>query len=263
MRKRLLIVVLILMVVLTSALVSGCGESGSSSNDNSGSSSGSTSSSDAEEEQEQEETEPEAKVEDVAWEVGEPIFTVWTDSIDSRWIQVMVPVTNTGAKNLYYDEVQLDIEDAEGHLIESMDLLSFYPQIIQPGETGWVYEETTFESESEPGNVITHIDFSEAKAECIRFDVSDLDIRGDEYGGITVTGRVENTTDEEQSMIEIVAFLYDENNILIGRASDTLSSLKAGEKVGFSATSFSLPDSVSFEAIANYEVVAYPFQFQW
>ena len=259
MRKKVLAIILVLTVVLMAAFISGCGSSESSSSGSSGSNSGNSTPNESEKPQE----EPEEKVEEVAWEEGEPVITVWTNSIGSRWIQVMVPVTNTGTKNLYSDSVTLDIEDAEGHLIDTMDLLSFYPQVLQPGETGWVYEETTLESESDPAKVITHIDFSEATVDCIRFEVSDLDIRGDDFGDITVTGRIENATDEEQTMIDVVVFLYDANDMMIGKASDLVSSLKAGEKMGFSANSFALPDSVDVNAVARYEVVAYPYQFQW
>lgn len=252
--KSIRIVIFLLLVALIMGVLAGCGSSESSSGS---SSSGGGSTNDSEEAEEVEE------VEEVAWEEGEPYFITWENSIGSRWIQVIVPVLNTGTKNLYYDSVKLDLEDEAGHLIDSLDSLSFFPQIIQPGEVGYVYEETTLDTDAEVGNIITHIDFSEAKVDCIRFDISDLDIRDDGYGDITVTGRVENNTEEEETMVEIVALLFDENDVLIGKAGDLVSSLKAGEKTGFSATSFALPDTVTVDQVANYIVVAYPFQFQW
>ena len=266
MKNKKFVVIMILIIALATMALSACGssDSGSSSNSSSSSSNSSSSSSNSgAENNSSNNAEPEEKVEDVAWEVGEAIINVWTNSIESKWIQVMVPVTNTGAKNLYFNSAKLDVEDESGHLLESMDYLSFYPEVLQPGETGWVYEETTFENEGAPANVIPHLDFDEATVDCIRFNISDLDIRGDEYGDITVTGRIENNTDEEQTMINVVAFLYDENDMLIGMATTLEDSLKPGDKMGFSATSFSLPDSVNMDLIARYEVMAYPFQLQW
>lgn len=264
MKNKKTVVIIVLIIALAVMALSACGssDSGSSSSSSSSSTSNSSSSSSVESNSSSN-AEPEEKVEDVAWEVGDAIINVWTDSIESKWIQVMVPVTNTGSKNLYFNSAKLDVEDETGHLLESMDYLSFYPEVLQPGETGWVYEETTFENEGEPANVIPHIDFDEATVDCIRFNISDLDIRGDEYGDITVTGRVENNTDEEQTMINVVAFLYDENDMLVGMATTLEDSLKPGDKIGFSATSFSLPDSVNVDRIAKYEVMAYPFQLQW
>ena len=259
--KKVLTIVLVAMLSLA-IVACGSSDSGSSSGDKKEE----TETEEAEEEAEAEAEEAaEEEVEEVAWEVGEAQAVVWANSIDTQWVQMIVPVTNTGSKNLYLDSAKIDLEDETGHLIDSKDYISGYPQVIQPGETAYYYEETTLEGvEAENITAIPHVDLSEAKVECIRLDVSDLDIVDDGYGDLKVTGRVENNTGEDQDSVYIVAFFYDGEGKLIGSALDlSFDTLTAGDKVGFSATSYSLPSDVTLDAIANYEVVAFPYQFQF
>ena len=267
MKKKIIVVLMVFALCI--GVLAACG-GGSNSGSNGGSNGGSSGSSDnnssneakpTEENKEEPKEEPKDK-DKVEWAVGDPIFNLWTDSIGSQWIQVMVPVSNTGSTNLYFESATLDIEDESGHLIDTLDYLSFYPEVLQPGETGWVYEETTFEGDSEPENIIHHLSFSKAKVECIRFEVSDTDIKEDSFGDIEVTGRVENKTDKDETFVNVVALFYDAGGMLIGTAFDYID-VKAGEKIGFSASTFSMPDSVTLDAIAEYVVLAYPTQFQW
>jgi predicted glycoside hydrolase/deacetylase ChbG (UPF0249 family) len=55
----------------------------------------------------------------------------------------------------------------------------------------------------------------EATVDCIRYETSDVTISDEEFGGIKVTGRVENTTDEDGSLVVVAVFLYDENGDFI------------------------------------------------
>lgn len=257
MKKILALIISICMIVSLAA----CGSSGSSSD---------SKDDDKKEEATEEATEEEAEeeepaAEEVAWEVGEAVVNTWVDSIDSRWIQMIVPVTNTGTKNLYLESAKFDLEDETGHLLTTKDLISAAPEVIQPGEVAYYYEETTLDGiDAETIIAVPHVSLEEAKVDCIRLDVSDLDIKGSEYGDIEVTGRVENNTGEDQSSVYIAAFMFDADNKLIARAIDlSFDSLPAGEKVGFSASTFSLPDGVTVDSVANYTVVAYPMQFQF
>lgn len=198
------------------------------------------------------------------WEVGKGRVTTWEDSIGSTWAQIIVPVTNTGDADLYLSSGSMDLEDETGHLVDSKTLVSVYPEVLKPGETAYYYEETTLEEGGGSAlSVVPHIKAEKAKVECKRFELSDLELKNEQYGGVALTGRVENTSDNAESMIYVAGFLYDANHEMIATLFTILSDeLAPGEKIGFSASTFSVPDSVTAEAVDHYEVYAYPLQFQ-
>jgi len=262
--KKVAVFALILM--LTIALTACGGSGGSSGQSEEARSAEETADAEASETEEQEAEPEETPVkEEAAWEVGEAGVKVWTDSIGTQWIQIIVPVTNTGTKDLFVSDCKIDVEDSSEHLLDSIDYVEGYPQIIQSGETAWYYEETTFDGDASGGvNVLPHVSVKESKTKCIRLGVSDLDIKDSGYGDLTVTGRVENTTDEEQSSVYIVAFMYDSEGKLIAQAYDIMMDpIAAGDKMGFSMSTFSVPDDVTLDSVANYEVIAFPYQFQF
>ena len=74
-------------------------------------------------------------------------------------------------------------------------------------------------------------------------------------------GRVKNTTNEEDSLICIVANFFDKNGKLIGQQSDIITGkLAAGETQGFETSNITC--QLDADDIATYDVVAFPFQFQ-
>lgn len=199
-----------------------------------------------------------------AYEVGGGRVVTYTNSIGTEWVIITVPVTNTGDTNLYLSSGTMDIEDQDGHLIDSKSLVSVYPEVLQPGETAWYYEETMLDGSSGLElKVLPHVEVEKAKIDCVRYDVTDVTISDETYGGIKVTGRVENTTDEDESMPYVVVLMYDANGQLLGTALDIVDGLNAGEKKGFSASSLSSYKELKTSNIASYEVYAYPNKFQF
>lgn len=257
----------IMLCMLMSVGVTACGSSSSSSTQPTPSANEENNAEADAEEAEAEEPEGESvsSGDSTAWEVGEGKVVTWTDSIGSGWVQIIVPVTNTGTDNLYLSTGTMDLEDETGHLVDSRSMVSVYPDVIQPGETAFYYEETTLEIEENTTlKVVPHVEVSKAKVDCIRYDVSDLTLKDEEYGGIALTGRVENTTEEEGSMVYVTALLYGSGNEPLAQAFTILDkNLAAGDKIGFSASTFSVPDSVTMDAVDHYEVFAYPTQFQF
>ena len=250
MKKAIRIMSLTLVLVLLALMAMGCGNgtSGSSSSGTDGGQGMVALNNDA-----------------PKWEVGEGTATVYQDSIGGTWVQVKVPVKNIGDTNLYLSAATMDLEDASGQLFDSISLVSVYPQVIQPGETAWYYEETTLDESPESDlTVVPHEEVQKATIDCMRYDISEVKITNESYGGIKVTGRVENKTEKDGSLVYVVAFLYDENDELLCQAFTILTNdLKAGDKVGFSATTFSNQDSFKAENVARYEVYAYPDEWQF
>ncbi|MPM86395.1 hypothetical protein SDC9_133484 [bioreactor metagenome] len=207
-----------------------------------------------------------AETKEASYEVTYTNCKLWKDSIGSVWGQTIVEISNTGTENLYLSTGSYDLEDKDGNLVASKTLVSTYPDVLAPGEKGYMYEETTLDDvdTSMALTVIARPDVEKSTSELVRFPVTDTKISDAEYGGVKMLGRVENTSKEAQSMVYIVAFLYDSNGTMIGSMFTILSDeLAAGDKIGFEMQGFSLPDNVTASSVANYVVYAYPYQMQF
>lgn len=214
----------------------------------------------------QEPAEPQP-AEGAAWECTYQNARTYTNSIGATWVQAIVEITNTGSKNLYLSSGAYDLEDADGDLVAAQTLVSEYPSVLAPGEKGYMYEETTLDEYSGDGelSILPRPDVKEATVDLVRYETSEISVSNDTFGGIKVTGRVENTTAETaDGMVYIVAFFYDANGVPVGSAFTILTEeLAAGAKIGFEFTGFSLPDDVTADTVADTVVYAYPLQYQF
>jgi len=200
-----------------------------------------------------------------AWEVGEGGVNAYENSIGTPWVQIAVPVQNTGNTNLYLSAGTMDLEDANGHLVDSKSMVSVYPKVIKPGEVAWYYDDTTLQAAPDsPLTVVPRVDVAPAKVDCIRYETSDVAFSEDSFGDIKVTGRVENTTDQPGSLVEVVILMYDADENFRGVISTYLDGdLNPGDKAGFSASSLGSHGNLRLADIANYRIYAYPTQYQF
>ncbi len=201
-----------------------------------------------------------------SYEITYSSATTTVNSIGTVWLQTIVEINNNGTVPLYLNTSSYDLEDAEGNLVAAQSLVSCYPEVIDPGEKGYMYEDTTLDGGTggQSYTVIPHLEVSTAVVERIRLGVSDFTLSADEYSGLKFLGRVENTTDTAQSYVYVVAFLYDAQNKLIGIMYNVLTDeIAPGEKKGCEINSFGLPDNITVESVDHYDIVAYPSQIQF
>ena len=204
-----------------------------------------------------------AKSGEALYELGEGIVKIWSDSLDSNWIMVAVPVKNTGGTNLFISSCTIDVENEKGELEQTINSVSAMPQVIKPNETAYYFEETTYDGKSKENlKLIPHVQIEEATVDCVRYDVSEIKVKDNEYSGASVTGRVENKTSEAGTSVYIVANLFDKDGKFLCQEFTILDNdLPAGDKVGFETS----PYSFDFKAkdVGKYEVYAYPDQYQF
>jgi hypothetical protein len=182
------------------------------------------------------------------------------------WVQSIIEIKNTGTSSLYLSSGAYDLEDEDGNLIKSSSLVSVYPDVIDPGEKAYYYEETTIGELDDVMDlkILPRPDVKKAKIDHLRFALSDIALTDDQYGGIKIRGRVENTTDESHNLVYIVAILFDSNKIPIGRIfTIIMEDIPPGDKIGFEASSFSMPSDITTADVDSYEVFSYPTQFQF
>ena len=206
---------------------------------------------------------PEVKIQ---YEITYKNVVSWVNSIGTTWVQVIAEITNTGTAPIYLSSSSYDLEDSNGQIIASKQYISTYPDVIKSGEKGYLYDETTLENTINGVlSVIPRIKAKPAKVPCIRYEVSEISITDTDFFGPKMVGRIKNsTTNDEDGTIYVVAILYDSNKKPIGVLLDLIyEDLPAGEKIGFEATSLSLPENVTSNSIDSYLVIAYPNQYQF
>lgn len=201
----------------------------------------------------------------VAYETGEPGLTVW-DRDGTIWVEVTQTVTNTGSANLYLSDARFDIEDGSGSLVETYDMASIVPMVIEPGETAYFYGCTTADHITDPSGTYTAIpgfDVAEAKIERVRFPVADVSMSDESIGTyIDIIGRVENTSNKDESMCYVYLVLFDADGAVIDIES-TYVDVAAGEKASFNTSTIASPRDITIADIGSYQAYAYPLDFQF
>ncbi len=192
--------------------------------------------------------------------------TYWKNSIGTYWVQAIVQVTNPGTIPIYIKGGSIDIEDANGKLVKTLTNISAYPQILLPGESALVVEQTTLDEKptTDTLNAIYHLTVKKSQNQCLRYEISEPDLKDTRYNGVQMLGRLKNNGSEDLKNVYVVVNLYDENHIPIGQLFDIVNgSIKPGEKIGFTATSLGAPPSVKAQSVAYFEVFAFPYQYQY
>ena len=209
----------------------------------------------------------EPSVAEVAYELGYVGATTWTNSIGTVWVQTIIEIKNTGTADLYLSSGSYDLEDESGSLVAAQSLVSVYPDIIAPGESAVYYEATTLDEVSAGANltVIPHPKVAKSKNSLVRLPVSDTKLQEGQYTGLELIGRVENNTDVViDGMTYVSVVLRDAAGVPIGVLFTILmEDLAPGDKVGFECNALSLPESVTLESVASFDVFAYPLQMQF
>lgn len=199
----------------------------------------------------------------VKYTVGTPITKLWTDSINSKWIKVAVPVTNTGTADLYLGSSTIDIESSTGSLLKTISYVGAYPDYLKPGETGYYYEETTCNFSNTDIKAVANLEIEKSVVEMVRYEISDVTISKGTFDQIEVMGRIKNNTTSKGTLVTVVANLFDANGKLICTCHKLLENdLAVGAKVGFTLSTYSY-SKFAPEDVASYEIYGYPLQYNF
>ena len=84
--------------------------------------------------------------EETSYEVNVSRFDIYENYGEYSY-RAIVEVENTGESNIYLSGTAFDIEDANGHLLQSDSMISCCPDVIFPGEKGYLYTQYGFSLE--------------------------------------------------------------------------------------------------------------------
>lgn len=178
----------------------------------------------------------------------------------------IVEVENTGNSNIYLTGTAFDIEDANGSLIQSDNFLSCCPDVIKPGEKGYIYNQ--FGSSLAGVNEIDGLQLvpqyvvKTTSATPAEYDISDVSIKDDTFGVKTV-GRVTNNTEKDNSIIYVQVLYYDSDGNLLGISGTNVTDLLAGRTVSFEISGIGLSGDLTADKVADYKVIARETFYGW
>lgn len=209
---------------------------------------------------------PETEVESgVEYEILSSRANVWTElegtEYEYKQINVIVELLNTGTSDLHLSTSTYDLEDTQGNLVSAQDFIFAFPEILAPGEIGYLAITNDFDRPFEGELVVKpRVVAEKSQFSCIRYDVTDLVQTTSEYGSVISIGRVENTQQTTEDRTYVFVAYYDENGTCIETDYIFVDKLAPGEKVGFETVGFLSPD-VTPDKIARTVCYAYPSQY--
>lgn len=218
------------------------------------------------------ETETTTKAEVKAeYEITKTTFVHYTNSINKEEYSGIVEIKNTGSTYIYLDDCTFDFEDDEGHLLQSDKMITKGPDIVAPGEYGYFFNSGYIDDGVSMDNGINLVpSFSvevakKGKDALIEYEVSDLDLRDGDYGGLKVTGRVTNNTLEATNSINvmIIAVFKDSNGEILDIGFTYAEEMAAGEKTSFEISTIFGNENISTEDVAEYKVYARGTSYNW
>lgn len=149
----------------------------------------------------------------------------------------IVEVNNTGDDYLYLGKDSIfDIEDKDGHLIATEQYLDNVPDIIGPGETGYIYTSLSnidVGATTSNTKLVPTLDIEATDKVPIDYQISDVSLTKDSYGYSSLIGRVTNVTDEDDASVDVIAVFFDDDNEAISVADTYVMDFKAGETRSF------------------------------
>lgn len=177
--------------------------------------------------------------------------------------QGIVEIQNIGTSNLYLGLSTFDIYDSAGAVASSETLISTTPNVIAPGEKGWFYNNTGY-IDIPMGNytMVPILDVKISNLPIIRYPIANTQIKQGTYS-VTVTGNIANTTSENDSMTWISVVLFNSENQPIGLHGTNILDFNAGQLRAFDAEGLWLPDYITIDKVARYEVYSSPNQYQY
>lgn len=202
----------------------------------------------------------------INYEITYESVKTWTDSIGNNWAQVIVEFKNTGDNPIYLSSGSYDLEYTDGTVVANKNYISIYPEILQSGEKGYLYDESILDIKPMETLVVKpRINPKKATVPSLRLDVKQVTLSDVQYLGPKAIGKIENSTNKDiTSTIYVAIVLYNSKKEPIGILTDLITeNLAAKNSIGYEATNIMLPDEITVELIDSYVAYCYPHQYQF
>ena len=184
---------------------------------------------------------------------------IFSQTKDSAF--VYYEITNMGDTNLYLKSAVFDIQNKNGHLLQTEDFISACPDIIQPGEKGYFYDYIVFDENViiyNSSEIVPKFEILMANGNVENYKVTDISLNLDSItGNQKVVGRITNNySKESDALMYIQTIYYDKNGRVVYIDGTTFGKeIKPNETVSFHSTAY-LKNYIDPTKIESYHVIA-------
>lgn len=206
---------------------------------------------------------------DIQYVVSDLSFDYYTNSIGNVEYYGIVGIKNTGNTPIYMKNCIFDLEDKNGHLLQSNDMVSNAPSWIAPGDTGYFYNSLGTHLNNgislENGlKLVAQITLKKATSKPVEYSVSDVSLQKiDSSEKFKITGRVTNHTEKDQSYLYLNIILFDDVGNAIGISGTSVTDLYAGATVSFDWSAYFINENIAYEDVHSFKVIAQDEYYQW
>ncbi len=195
-----------------------------------------------------------------SYDITNHYFVSYINALGEPSFNAIVEITNTGSTNLYLHAKSFDIEDANNKLITTESFINTCPDLIAPGEKGYLYLGLggRYPSGTDVNQEMTlkpDMDIKVGTADPIDYEVTDLSINAGNFGYPQVIGRVTNNTDSDDGLVYVQAVFFDNEGRPIAISGTNLTDFKAGSTQSFEINLMQ-SNKIELSQIATYQVIA-------
>lgn len=186
---------------------------------------------------------------------------LYRNDVGEVWLNTWVTVRNDSDAPVQLPPMDLTAS-VNGAELKRLSGVTAYPNVLAAGESACYYDEVRVDTDQTGAAELTFTLAPETTEEdkLVRYTVSETQLRDSVYGGLTLTGKVKNETQEDsKGMVCVAAVLYDEDAAVLGVLYAYLPDrLAAGQSADFTLDSFMLPADVRSDTVADIQTFAYP-----
>ncbi len=259
--KKVLSLVLVLTVFAAMAL--GSGSSKSKSTVGTASATAAQDSKAAENADAESTTEATTTEAEIKYEVTDTQFNYYKNSIDKLEYYGIVEIENTGTSYLYLADCTFDLEDDNGHLLQSDDFVYNCPDVIAPGEKGYFFNGLGSNYIDDGVSLDNGVKLvpqfkleicNKGAAAIVDFEVSDTEMKDGKYGP-KVTGRITNSTDKDCGYLSIFILYFDSEGKVVTIDIGSVDGLDAGLTKSFDCDLMEFNEEITGR-ITDFKVIA-------
>lgn len=146
-------------------------------------------------------------------------------------------IKNTGNTNLYLDYSEFEISNKSGTILDIQKAARGLPVVIAPGEIGVYQCDFSFyhdySDQSYDFVVTPKLDIEKTSKSIIKLETSDVVLSAKNSGYGVIRGNISNNTSKNFKNCKWVAFLYNEEDKIIGVVEGMYFDLDAGRNMNF------------------------------
>ena len=204
-----------------------------------------------------------------SWYVKNVEFDCYPDenSNDLKYYAIAT-IHNNGNTSLYLKDCVFDIEDSNGHLIQTDSLLDNCPAVLLPGEDGYFFSSYTKTIKGIPTNTALYLKVNpvikRATGTSVRYDVSDISLRRGIFDAYKIIGRVTKNASSDKNYVYVYGVFFDSSGKAIGATGTTVRDIIQGVPKSFEVEGFMCGSrKVSNNQFSSYRVIAEEYYYQY